>query len=168
MNKIVLLFGLLTGIFFCYRAGEVYTQAKRSDKEIKKMKEEIMEMKSDIEHMADFSEIDMQLLTDNVRRFREAVNIFARYHNVKSSVQMDVINGQSRLVDSFTPSVWKGVVKAQVKVGFPEIFGADKNITALVFMGQMEKVIPLQMIDVDYQGKSLSLEILVFGKREVL
>ena len=167
MNKIILGIGFLAGIFFGLRGADAYMQVKHDGTEITKTKENIARMNISIERMSGFPDGDLPVLTDNVRYLYGSVDVLSHYRGIKSTVHTEGADEQGTLARAFKPSEWLGVMKARVKVSFPDIIGVDQYTAVLAFMHQMENDRPLRVMDMEYQGKGLSFDLNVYGRSSV-
>ena len=164
MNRAIIGIGLLIGAVFAARAGDAYTQAGRERVEIEKLNKDTEQMTNAARRMAGFADSDLPPLEKNIRRFYEAVDILSHYRGIKSTVHLEGAGEQGTVTQAFKPSAWLGVMKADVKVDFPDISGADQNTAVLVFMRRMEQESPLRVTEMAYQGKGMTFNIELYGR----
>ena len=164
MNKVIVGVGVLVGIFFSLRGADAYTQAKHDSMAMNRIKADIARMNASIGRMSGLPDGDMPSLTDNVKHLYGSIDVLSRYRGIKSVIHTDGINDQGDLLRAFKLSEWPGIMKARVKVIFPEIVGVDQYTAVLAFMHQMENDHPLRMADVEYQGKGLSFNVDAYGR----
>ena len=142
-------------------------EAGRDGVEISRVRADIARMNISIGRVSVLPDGHMPVLADTVRGLWEAVDVLAHYRGLKSAVHVEGADGQENLARAFKPSEWPGVMKARMKVSFPEIVGVDQYTAVLAFMRQMENDRPLRVMDAAYQGKGLSFNVEAYGRSGV-
>ncbi len=103
-------------------------------------------------------------IEDSYKRLYKTMHASAHLIDAKLWVELINAKDSSRVIDALLPSRFIGVDVLSVKLSFSEVSAPEGYIKVLKDLGDLQKVLPMEIIKIDGFDKNIEMFIDLFGQ----
>ena len=164
MRNIILILSLVFCLGFMDRAFYIWQQARLLQHKNFMTQKEIGKFQIDFKRLEALPGEQLDLIEDNYRYLDEQTYLFSRYHDLKTSLEIDKLGKEGLILSTVSPSSWPGIGQMSLHIHFYELKGMDQYMAVLQFLRIMETADPVRVLSIVQKGNHLQARLQLYGR----